>query len=113
MTTPLLQITELESAQAQPEVVINLALRILEAMSPLQVLDRNLGTPPVSPADGDRYLIPDSATGAWALHIESVALNVNGVWHYLAPRAGWRCYVEDEDVYLKFAAGSPTGWILG
>lgn len=110
MTTPLLGITELEAAQAQPEIIINLAIRILEAMSPLQVLDRDVSAPPGSPTDGDRYLVPDSASGAWAAHINSVALSVNGEWNYLVPRPGWRCYVEDEDVYLKFAAGSPTGW---
>lgn len=108
--TPLLGITELEASQAQPEVTINTALRILEAMSPLQVLDRDLNTPPGSPIDGDRYLVAGAPTGAWTGHTDQIALNLNGTWTFLTPRAGWRAYVEDEDLFIQYVAGSPSGW---
>lgn len=110
-TTPLLGITELEANQAQPEVVINEALRKLEAMSPLQAHDKDLTTPPGSPADGDRYIVPGSATGDWADHANQIALAINGIWHFLQPIPGWICYVEDEDLYYQFTPGSPTGWV--
>lgn len=110
-TTPLLGITELEANQAQPEVVINEALRKLEAMSPLQAHDKDLTAPPGSPADGDRYIVPAAATGDWIDHTNQIALNINGIWHFLEPIAGWVCYVEDEDLYYQFTPGSPTGWV--
>lgn len=110
-TTPLLGITELEASQAQPEIVINEALRKLEAMSPLQVLDKDTTTPPVSPADGDRYIVPSGATGDWLPHQFDIALNINGTWHFLTPRPGWRAYVEDEGIDYLFTPGSPTGWV--
>jgi hypothetical protein len=111
-TTPLLGITELEANQAQPEVIINEALRKLEAMSPLQAHDKDLTAPPGSPADGDRYIVPTGATGDWAGPNQfAIALLINGTWHFLTPIAGWVCYVEDEDLYYQFTPGSPTGWV--
>lgn len=110
-TTPLLGITEMEANQAQPEVVFNEALRKLEAMSPLQAHDKDQTAPPGTPADGDRYLVPPGATGVWLDHVFAVALYINGTWHFLAPIAGWVCYVEDEALYYQFTPGSPTGWV--
>jgi hypothetical protein len=109
--TPLLGITEMEAAQAQPEIVFNEALRILEAMSPLQALDKDTTVAPVSVAEGDRYIVPSGATGEWSAHVHAIALNINGVWKYLTPRPGWLCYVEDEGINYLFTPGSPTGWV--
>lgn len=109
--TPLLGITEMEASQAQPEIVFNEAIRKLEAMSPLQAIDKDLTAPPVSPADGDRYLVPSNATGDWSGRTFNVALNINGVWHYLVPSPGWRCYVQDEGIDYVYTPGSPSGWV--
>lgn len=109
-TTPILGITELAAAQAQPELVINEALRKLEAVAQLAALDRDLATPPASPADGDRYIVPAGATGAWSGQQNRVALNISGTWHFLVPLDGWRCWLADEQVYVQYAGGSPDGW---
>jgi hypothetical protein len=111
-TTPLLGITEMEANQAQPEVIFNEALRKLEAMSPLQAHDKDLSAPPGSPTDGDRYIIGGAPTGAWANRDGQIALAINGTWHFLAPIAGWICYVEDEALYYQYTPGSPTGWVV-
>lgn len=109
-TTPILGITELAASQSQPEVPVNTALRILEAMSPLSVIDRVTSTPPIGPAEGDRYIIPSGSTGVWAGHDFAIALCIGGTWTYLTPRVGWLAYVDAEDVYVKYASGSPSGW---
>lgn len=109
-TTPLLGIPELESAQAQPEVVVNQALRLLEAMAPLQAIDRDISAPPGSPADGDRYIVGPFASGAWAGKEDQVAVNLNGEWLFIVPRTGWRCWLEDEAIDVQYAGGSPNGW---
>lgn len=109
-TTPLIGIPELEAAQAQPELVVNKALRMLEAMAPLQCIDRDLSAPPGSPADGDRYIVGPMATGAWVGKENQVALNLNGTWVFIAPRTGWRCWVEDESLDVQYSGGSPDGW---
>lgn len=108
--TPLLQITEMQASQAQPELIFNEAIRVLEAMNPLQVLDKDQTVPPSSPADGDRYIVPSNATGDWSDKAFQVALNINGDWKYLTPTPGWLAYVADEGVWYEFIAGSPSGW---
>lgn len=111
MTTPILGITELAASQSQPEVIVNRAIRILEAFSPLSVVDRDLTTPPGSPSDGDRYIIPAGATGVWSSKEGQIALYLSTDWVYVLPRAGWMAYVQDEDAYVRYATGSPSAWI--
>lgn len=57
----------------------------------LTVLDTALSAPPVSPAAGDRYVIPatPAATQAWLGRENHVACFYAGVWHFYVPRRGW------------------------
>jgi len=84
------------AAQAQKHVTHNEALRLLDAMVQLSVLDRDLTAPPASPADGDRYIVASSATGLWAGWDLNVAFWIDGVWLRLVPRPGWLAWVADE-----------------
>ena len=64
--TPNLSLPYLQSQQAQKHVTLNEALRRLDALVQLTVLSRTLTAEPASSANGDRYLLPDGATGeAW------------------------------------------------
>ena len=65
-TTTHLMVPYLAAAQAQKHVTHNEALRILDGLVQLSVLDRDLAAPPASPADGDRYIVGSGATGDWA-----------------------------------------------
>ena len=53
-TTTHLLLPYILTAQAQKHVTHNEALRLLDGLVQLSVLDRNLNSPPGSPADGDR-----------------------------------------------------------
>jgi lysophospholipase L1-like esterase len=88
-------------------VTHNEALRVLDAVVQLGVLDKDLATPPGSPAEGDRYIVAASPTGAWAGHAGSIAVWQDGAWAFHAPRAGWLAWVADED---KLYAYSGTAW---
>ena len=60
------------ASQAQKHVPHNEALRILDGLVQLSVLDRDLTAPPGSPADGDRYIVGSGATGdraGWDLNV--------------------------------------------
>jgi len=97
MTTPFLGMDELEAAQAQPEITVNEALRTLEAAISIDVLDKDLTTPPASPPSTARYLVPAlGATGAWATMANKIAFLLGTVWTALTPRLGWTVYVVDE-----------------
>jgi hypothetical protein len=92
----------LEAAQAQKHVTHNEALRVLDAVVMLSVLDRDLAVPPASPADGDRYLIASGASGAWSGQDGKIAARQDGAWAFCAPRGGWRLWIADEGILLVF-----------
>jgi hypothetical protein len=101
-TTVHLALPFIMAAQAQKHVTHNEALRILDGLVQLSVHDRDLTAPPGSPSDGDRYIVASGATGAWAGWDLNVALWTDGAWLRLAPRAGWRSWVEDEGLLLVY-----------
>jgi hypothetical protein len=105
-TSTHLSLPYLLASQAPKHVTHNEALRLLDGLVQLAVLDRDLTTPPGSPADGDRYIVASSATGDWAGWDDSVAYWVDGAWMRLGPRPGWRVWVEDESLLLVF--GGPA-----
>ncbi|MBP0440145.1 DUF2793 domain-containing protein [Tianweitania sediminis] len=94
------------AAQAQKHVTHNEALRLLDGLVQLSVLDRDLTAPPGSPADGDRYIVGSGATGAWAGWDLNVAIWTDGAWLRLPPRTGWRAWVEDEGLLLVYDGSS-------
>ena len=95
ITTHLL-LPDIPASQAQKHVTHNEALRLLDAMVQLSVLDRDVTAAPASPADGDRYLVAASASGLWAGWDLNVAFWIDGVWQRLVPRPGWLAWVADE-----------------
>jgi hypothetical protein len=100
--TPNLGVTLLEAAQAQKHVTVNEALSRMDALVHLAVISRVVTTPPVSPVEGDRYLVPAAPTGAWAGQAGKIALWLAGQWEFATPREGWRLWVNAEDALLVF-----------
>lgn len=92
----LLQLPFIEAAQAQKHVTHNDGLQILDRLVQLMVLDKDLATPPGSPADGDRYIVAGSPTGAWTGWPGRVATYQDGAWTSSTPREGWLAWVHDE-----------------
>lgn len=84
------------------EMEENLAL--IDALLQCGVIDRDLSTPPGSPANGDSYIVGASPTGAWSSKANQIAVwnTVNAAWAFYAPKEGWRCFVKDEDEYVSY-----------
>lgn len=80
------------------------------------VLDRDLLTPPGSPAEGDLYLLPASGTllSGWSTFTNgNFALYLNSAWLEIVVDAdleGCQVHVQDERVSLIYA-GSTAGWV--
>jgi len=110
-TSTHLGLPYLLAAQSQKHVTHNEALRLLDAMVQLSVLDRTRTTPPASPADGDRHLVASGAAGLWAGWDLNVAFWVDGVWMRLVPRPGWLVWIAAEQVFLVWdgSAWDPVG----
>lgn len=93
-------------SQAQKHVTHNEALLALDALVQLGILDRHLGTPPATPAEGDRYIVAAAATGAWAGKSGQVAAWQDGAWSFHLPVNGWLAWLADEQRILAHDGGS-------
>jgi len=82
----------------------------LDTVVQLSVKDRNLTVAPVTPTDGDRYIVAASATGIWAGKDNQVALWYNAAWNFYVPKVGWIAYIEDEQVISAYKV---AGWSAG
>ena len=85
-------------------------LKRLGAIVGLSVSSRSVTTPPASPAEGERYIVPAGATGAWAGRTDQIAVRIDGAWEYHTPKVGWLAYIEDE---AKLVVFKPSGWSTG
>jgi hypothetical protein len=85
------------AAQAQKHVTHNEALRALDAVVQLAVLDKDLDIPPGSPAEGACYIVGAGPGGAWAGQAASIAAYQDAAWAFYPPREGWLAWVADED----------------
>lgn len=96
------------AAQAQKHVTHNEALRTLDALVQLAVVDRDLDTPPAAPDEGARYIVGASPTGEWAGHARAISAWQDGAWAFYAPRVGWIAWVQDEDLAVAWDGASWT-----
>ena len=100
-------------------------LRAIDCFVPkLSVKSRATAAQPASPANGDRYILPASATGsAWAgkaagtvAYYYSVGTTTtagadspSAGWDFYTPKRNWDARVEDEsDVAVRF---NGTAWV--
>ena len=74
------------------------------------VLDDSLTIPPVAPIDGDRYIVPVGATGAWAGKEAYIAQwdAAWGVWQFAFLIDGCFAYVLASGTLMKFTG---TSWV--
>ena len=106
-TTTNLGITLVEQSQAQKEVTINQAFSVLDAFVGKTVVDKDLATPPASPAPSALYIVAASPSGAWAGKAMHLAY-YDQVWRFIAPVSGMLMWVQDESLDYRF---NGTAWI--
>lgn len=106
--TPLLKLPYIMAAQAQKHVTHNEAIRSLDALVQLSVLDRDLSVPPGTPVEGSRYIVAAIPTGAWSGQAGRIAAWQDGAWSFHAPREGWLCWIADEAIPLVYTASQWT-----
>ncbi len=61
---------------------------------------------PASPTNGDRYIVPAGAIGAWAGQAGKIAVRIAGAWEFYAPLEGWLAWVTDTTELDVFSSGS-------
>jgi len=95
----------LQSAQAQKHVTVNEGLARLDALVNLRVESRSLDVPG-SLQDGQSFVVPVGASGAWSGQDGKIAIYINGGWEIVEPLEGWTAWVVDETVEIVFKLGS-------
>ncbi len=105
-TSNNLVLTFIEQAQAQKEVTANAAFSRIDAILNRGAVDKDLATPPGSPAAGDLYIVAAAATGAWSGKSGQVAY-YDQIWRFIVPKEGMTLWVNDEDKHYIY---NGTGW---
>jgi len=77
-------------------------LKLLDALLQLSVKDKDLATPPGSPANGDRYIVPAGASGSWSGQTNKIAVRIEGTWEFYTPTEGWSAWIQDENLHYTF-----------
>ncbi|QDZ12403.1 DUF2793 domain-containing protein [Devosia ginsengisoli] len=95
-------------SQAQKHITHNEAIQALDALVQPVVESRMLTTPPATPLEGEAWLVPSGATGAWSGHGDEIAAFQSGAWTFLDPAAGWQVYDRSDRTQLVFDAGTWT-----
>lgn len=105
---------------AQAEVLVNTTLVLLGALT-RGAIDRAVNTPPVSPTDGDIYIVGASPTGAWTGRANAIAVRFGTAWKFIpgedgagtpiamgARHEGLRLWVNDEDLVYTW---NGSAWV--
>lgn len=96
-TTSHTNISLVEQSQAQKEVTVNAALTRIDALMNTGAKSRSTSAPPISPAQGDLYIVGSSPTGAWVGQGGKLAF-YDQSWKFITPMEGMTLWVNDEDV---------------
>ncbi|MCA0421963.1 MAG: DUF2793 domain-containing protein [Proteobacteria bacterium] len=107
--TPNLQLPYVAAGQSQKHVTVNEGLRALDALVHMGVVSRSLASPPTSPQEGQRYLVPVGAASGFAGHAGQIAAWQDGSWFFYTPRLGWLSWVADEALLLAY---NGTDWVI-
>jgi hypothetical protein len=103
----------IEGSQAQKHVTHNEALRILDDVVQIGVLDADRTAPPAAPAEGDRHIVAGGATGAWAGHVNAVAVREDGAWRFFTPKPGWCAWSAADGALLVYDGAAWSGVASG
>jgi hypothetical protein len=113
LETTHLKLPYIAAAQAQKHVTHNEALRLLDSVVQLAILDSTLAEPPAEPADGDRYIVAADATGAWDGRDGDVATWVDGAWMFATAEDGWLAFDRAAEALLVRLGGVWTPLAAG
>lgn len=100
--TPLLALPLLANKQALQTTFHDDAIKTLDSLVMLSVIDRDLSSPPASPSEGDRYIVKAPGSGDDAWQDDHVVAFIDGHWRTHPPQLGWTCYVQDESALIAW-----------
>lgn len=109
--TPNKKFPLMASNQSQKHVTYNELLIDLDVIVQSSVISASITAPPGSPAEGDTYIVPSGATGAWSGHTNKITMWYGGAWVMQNPQVGWRCWNQATSELLVFSGGVWTSFL--
>jgi len=100
-TTYNLTMPYIQGGQAQKHITHNDAIRTLDTVVQLSVVDQ-ASTPPTTPLDGARYIVGPSASGDFVGRDGQIALHEAGGWTFVAPLPGWIAFDQTSGGHITF-----------
>lgn len=99
---------ELLANSPSNQLLANATFARLNQLVQAGVVDKDLSTPPGSPADEALYIVAASPTGAWTGKAGQLAywLTSAGAWQFIVPREGMLVHVNDEDKFYKYTGAA-------
>lgn len=89
---------------------MNANLRAVDLLLQARVIARDLATPPATPTNGDAYVVPTGASGAWAGQATKIARWCSTLstpaWEFYTPKTGWVVWVINDAAPYRFSAGA-------
>lgn len=104
------------AGQAQKEFYLNEALAIIDSLLH-PIIEGQNDTPPISPENGECWLIGGTPTGDWSDYADHIACRQADSWVFIQPGDGMRIFdkvLEQERLFLgqwniASAVAAPTG----
>lgn len=94
------------SGQAQKHVTHNDALKTLDAVVQLVLVNVQVDTPTQTPTEGDAFGVGDMPTAQWAGKAGQIAVWQDGAWRFITPSDGWCAVCLADDSLRVFKNGS-------
>lgn len=104
-TTSELGLPYMTESQSQKEATYNEMLNRLEIVIQPTAISI-LNDPPVSPAEGDKYIIGTTPTGAWVGRSAHLVGFIGGAWVFVAPKEGWSCWLKSSNQLRRYLSGA-------
>jgi hypothetical protein len=92
------------AGQAQKEVFVNEAHALADALLH-PAIEGEADDPPVTPAEGESWLVGATPTGAWADHAGDLASYQGGGWIFVSPRDGVRVLDRSSGQDIRYLDG--------
>ena len=67
----------------------------LDTIVHLSVKSKSISIPPISPTNGDRYIIASNPINVWSNYENYITVYINNTWKMYNPRIGFIVYIED------------------
>ena len=102
--TPRLDMPLLFAGQAQKEGFVNEVTARVDALLHAAI-ESETETPPISPLDGQAWLVGTSPSGEWSGHGGEIAARQAGNWLFFTPRDGMKLLNRAAGQEIRYQAG--------